>query len=94
MKQKIIAALLAFFLGVWGIHWFYLDNQEKGKKYLIWCIVGLVLSPLFIGLIALLILAILGLVDCFNFLFMTDKEFDEKYNHIDENRNERGLLTD
>ena len=85
---------MAFFLGVWGIHWFYLDNQEKGKKYLIWCIVGLVLSPLIIGLIALLVLTILSLADCFKFLFMTDKEFDVKYNHVDENRNERGLLTD
>ena len=80
MKEKIIAALLAFFLGVWGMHWFYLDDRERGKKYLIWCVVGILTSWLIIGLIPLIVLAVLSLVDCFKFLFMTDDEFNETYN--------------
>ena len=80
MKQKIIAALLALFLGELGIHWFYLDDQKKGKKYLIWLIVGLLTSWAFIGLIPIVVLAILAIADCFKFLFMTDEEFNEKYN--------------
>lgn len=93
MKQKIVAALLAFFLGVWGIHWFYLDNRERGKKYLIWCVVGIVLSFAIIGLIPLLVLAVMSLIDCFTYLFMSDEEFDERYNHAKINR-EKGILTD
>ena len=89
-KEKIIAALLAFFLGVWGIHWFYLNEQAKGKKYLIWCIVGILLSWALIGLIPLVVLAIMALVDTFKILFMSDEEFDEKYNHTDN----RKILTD
>jgi TM2 domain-containing membrane protein YozV len=79
-KEKIVAALLAFFLGEWGIHKFYLNEQEEGKKYLIWCAVGIVLAPIIIGLIPLIVLTVKKLIDCFTILFMTDDEFDEKYN--------------
>ena len=80
-KEKIIAALLAFFLGAWGFHWFYLGNTELGKKYLIWCLVGIFTSFLVVGFIPLVILEILGIVDCFKFLFMDDDEFNGTYNH-------------
>ena len=81
MKEKIIAALLAFFLGEWGIHKFYLNDQAAGKKYLIWCVVGILLSPVLIGLIPLLVLVVKKLIDCFTILFMTDQEFDDIYNN-------------
>lgn len=81
MKEKIVAALLAFFLGEWGIHKFYLNDQAAGKKYLIWCVVGILLSPVLIGLIPLLVLVVKKLIDCFTILFMTDQEFDGIYNN-------------
>lgn len=84
MKQKIVAALLAFFLGVFGFHWFYVNDEKKGKKYLIWCIVGLLTMFIIIGFIPLIVLGILSLVDCFRFLLMSDDEFDEKYNKKSE----------
>ena len=93
-KVKIIAALLAFFLGEWGIHKFYLNEQKSGKKYLIWCVVGLLTCWLLIGLIPLLVLVVKKLIDCFTLLFMSDEEFDVKYNHIEEGKVERGILTD
>lgn len=80
-KEKIIAALLAFFLGEWGIHKFYLNEMESGKKYLIWCVVGILTSWLVVGLIPLVVLIIKKLIDCFTLLFMTDQEFNEKYNN-------------
>ena len=80
MKEKILAAVLALFLGELGIHWFYLNDQQKGKKYLIWFIVGVLTSWLAIGLIPLIVLGIIAFVDCFKILFMTDEEFDEMYN--------------
>ena len=94
MKEKIVAALLAFFLGEWGIHKFYLNEQESGKKYLIWCVVGILTSWLLIGFIPLIVLGIKKLIDCFTYLFMTDYEFDVKYNHIEEGEDEKGILTD
>ena len=86
MKEKIIAALLAFFLGEWGIHKFYLNEQEQGKKYLTWCAVGILLSPVLIGLIPLVVLLVKKLIDCFTILFMTDQEFNEKYNNSNSGR--------
>lgn len=91
MKQKIVAALLAFILGIWGFHKFYLNEQASGKKYLIWCIVGILTSWLLIGLIPLFVLWIKKLVDCFTLLLMDDAEFDARYNHVDE---PKGLMMD
>lgn len=91
MKNKIIAALLAFFLGEWGFHKFYLNDKEAGKNYLIWCLVGIFLSPIVIGIIPLLVLLVKKLVDCFTYLFMSDEEFDEKFNNAGH---EKGVLTD
>ena len=88
MKNKIIAALLAFFLGVWGFHWFYLDRRDLGKNYLIWCVVGICLCWVLIGIIPLLVLTVLSLVDCFKFLLMTDKEFDDTYNWVQKQEKE------
>lgn len=82
MKNKIIAALLAFFLGHWGFHWFYLNNVEKGKKYLLWCVIGILTSWLLIGLGILLVLRILALVDAFTFAMKTDDSFNEAYGPI------------
>ena len=90
MKNKIIAALLAFFLGEWGIHKFYLNGQKQGKKYLIWCIVGVLLSIAVIGLIPLIILFFAKIIDGIGLLFMSDEEFDEKYN----NKTVRQILND
>ena len=84
MKDRIIAALLAFFLGEWGFHKFYLNEQKSGKNYLIWCIVGILTCWLLIGLFPLLVLFVQKLVDCFTYLFMTDEEFNEKYNQKKE----------
>ena len=93
MKDKIVAGLLAFFLGEWGIHKFYLNEQSSGKKYLIWCVVGLLTSWILIGLIPLAVLVVKKLIDCFTYLFMTDEEFNEKYN-TPKGSGERGLLMD
>ncbi len=38
-KSKLVAALLAFFLGAFGVHHFYLGNSKKGFIYLGLCVV-------------------------------------------------------
>lgn len=45
-KKKIVAALLAFFLGALGIHNFYLGHKKKAIIQLALTIVGYVLTAL------------------------------------------------
>ena len=53
-KDLGAAALLAFFLGTFGIHWFYLERQNKGILYLMFCWTG--------------VPTVLGFIDGFGFL--------------------------
>jgi len=66
MKDKNIAAVLAFFLGFLGVHRFYLGQVGLGIFYLIFAITG--------------ISAILAFFDFIAFLVMDRRVFDVKYN--------------
>lgn len=65
-KDRITALILAFFLGGFGAHRFYLGQVGRGLLYLLffWTLIP----------------AIIAFVDLILFLFMSDKRFDEKYN--------------
>ncbi len=63
-KNRMTAALLAFFVGWLGVHWFYLGRAGKGVLYLF------TLGLLGIGV----------LIDFINFLTMSDKNFNSLYN--------------
>jgi TM2 domain-containing membrane protein YozV len=68
MKSKIVAALLAFFLGGLGIHKFYLGQSGAGIIYLLFCwtlIPGIIAFFEFIGL-----------------LLTSDQVFDARYNGV------------
>jgi TM2 domain-containing membrane protein YozV len=68
MKNKIAAALLAFFVGGFGIHKFYLGENVAGILYLVFCwtfIPGIVAFFEFLGLI-----------------LMSDQAFNAKYNSL------------
>lgn len=66
MKNKIVAAILAFFLGGLGIHKFYLNKSGQGILYLLFCWT--------------FIPSIIAFVEFFILIFMDDKTFDAKYN--------------
>jgi TM2 domain-containing membrane protein YozV len=66
MKNKFFAALLAFFLGSFGVHQFYLGNVGKGLFYLIFCWTG--------------IATIISWIDGISLLLKDEDTFDEKYN--------------
>lgn len=68
-RNKVVAALLAFFLGTLGIHRFYLGRMGSG-------IVMLVLSLTFVGLI---ITGPWALIDAIRYLMMSDREFAARY---------------
>lgn len=65
-KNKIVAAILSFFLGFIGIHKFYLGRSTAGILYLIFSLSGI---PF-----------VLSLIDGVMLLLMSDEEFDRKYN--------------
>lgn len=66
MKNKVVAAVLAFFLGWAGIHRFYLGESGVGLIYLIFCWTG--------------IPAIIAFFETIILLLMSDQVFDAKYN--------------
>ena len=55
-KSKIVAGLLALFLGSLGIHWFYLGDNKKGVIYIL-------VSLLTCG-IGATVIQILAIIDC------------------------------
>jgi len=80
MKDKTIAAILAFAFGVFGVHRFYLGQTGRGFLYLLFCWTT--------------IPALIGLIDAILFLAMDNDEFDHKYNWRYLESNHRRLDTD
>lgn len=66
MKSKTTAAVLAFFLGSFGVHRFYLGQAGLGILYLVFCWT--------------FIPTIIALIDFFGFLLMSEEAFNQKYN--------------
>ena len=71
MKQKsrVIAALLAFFLGGLGVHQFYLGNTGRGILHIV----------LLVIIIGAPISALLALIDFIKYIIASDEEFNERY---------------
>ena len=67
-KNKVVAALLAFFLGSFGVHHFYLGSPTTG------------LVQLAITFVTCGIGGILAFVEFILLIVMSDQDFDAKYN--------------
>ena len=65
MKPRVIAILLALFLGGIGIHRFYMNRPGSGIIYVLFCWT--------------FIPAIVALVEALLLLLTTDDEFENKY---------------
>ena len=70
MKNKIVACLLAIFLGGLGAHKFYFGKWFQGFIYLIFSWTG--------------IPAIVALIEGIYYFFMNDDDFQEKYGGVDK----------
>ena len=66
MKSRFTAAILAFLLGGWGIHRFYLGQPKKGILYLLFCWT--------------FIPSVIAFADFIIWIIMSDKEWNMKYN--------------
>ena len=64
-RSRIVAALLAFFLGSFGIHKFYLGSLGWGIMYILFSWTGI---PAFVGFIEAILL-----------LVMSEEEFKQKF---------------
>lgn len=64
-RNRITAAVLGFFLGTFGAHWFYLGEKIKGFIFLVFFWTG--------------IPTILGIIDAVILLAMSDSEFQRKH---------------
>lgn len=72
MKNKFVAAALAFFLGMFGAHKFYLRDPGAGVFY----IMLMVMTSRFLP-----ISLILGFFDGLRYLMMSPSDFDKKFNN-------------
>lgn len=68
-RNKYVAALLAFFLGVFGVHRFYLGRTGSAVVMLI----------LTLTLIGAFVSAVWAFVDFIRYLAMSDAEFAQRY---------------
>jgi TM2 domain-containing membrane protein YozV len=82
MKNRVTAILLAVFLGGWGAHKFYLRDAGTGIFYLMLTI----LSASFRWPIGY----VLGWIDAFRLITMSEEQFDKKYNARSRSSRERG----
>ncbi|WOE74726.1 TM2 domain-containing protein [Alterisphingorhabdus coralli] len=73
-KNKIVAALLAFFLGGLGAHKFYLGYSGAGLTMLLLSIFGMIL--LFIPTI---VISFIALIEFIIYLVTSDGDFEERY---------------
>ena len=71
MKNKIVAALLAFIGGSFGLHKFYLRDPGAGIFYIFLMIMTSDFFP---------VSALLGFIDGLRYLMMPPEEFDRKFN--------------
>ena len=71
MKNKIVAALLAFLGGMIGAHKFYLRDPGAGIFYIFMTMMTADFFP---------ISALLGFIDGLRYLMMSPEEFDRKFN--------------
>jgi TM2 domain-containing membrane protein YozV len=70
-RSRIVAALLAIFLGMFGIHRFYLGQTTMGVIYIV---AGI--ATIGFGFI---VTAIIGFIEGILFLVMSDAEFQRRY---------------
>ncbi|WP_287127441.1 NINE protein [Candidatus Cyanaurora vandensis] len=66
MRNKVVAALLAFFLGGFGLHKFYLGQTGWGVLYLVFCWT--------------LVPGLAGFVESILLLLASDQDFDHRFN--------------
>ncbi|MCP9236661.1 NINE protein [Lewinella sp. JB7] len=80
MKDKTIAAILAFFGGIIGLQRFYLGQKGMGMAQVFFFVLALSAGPSPFTVMLISLAMIFGIIDAISFLSMDPREFDLKYN--------------
>ncbi|WP_158975367.1 TM2 domain-containing protein [Cellulophaga sp. L1A9] len=78
-NKKVLAGLLAIFLGSFGIHKFILGYQKEGIILLGAAVIGMATSCIGIGFFILSALWIVGIIEGIIYLTKSDEEFYNTY---------------
>lgn len=62
-KSKVVAAVLAFFLGTWGIHNFYLGYNLKGFLQLGLTLLGYITAIILIGFVIMFVVLVWAFIE-------------------------------
>lgn len=73
-RNRIAAALLAFFLGALGIHKFYMGKSGAGMVMLLVSVFGVVLAGL-----PTMAMGVIALIEFIIYLTMSDERFEQTY---------------
>lgn len=76
-KNRVVAAFLALFFGMFGVHKFYLNRSGEGMIFLF---IFFMFTSM--RLFSMPLTLLLGLFDAMRLFFMSNEEFDAKYNGI------------
>ncbi len=78
-NKKMLAGLLAIFLGAFGVHKFILGYKKEGIIMLVISIVGIVLSCIGVGVFIVWGVGLIGLIEGIMYLTKSDEEFYNTY---------------
>lgn len=79
-KSKIVTVGLALFLGIFGVHRFYLGQVKYGLIYLATLLGSLIFLFLGIGIVGIWVLVLAAVVDFIYFLTMPSEKFEKRFN--------------
>lgn len=77
--KRSTAAILAFFLGMLGVHKFYMDYPGSGTTILLSTIAGFILWFFEIGALIHLIIGVIVIIEFFIYIGKSDEEFQDAY---------------
>ncbi len=78
-NKKLLAGLLAIFLGSLGIHKFILGYQKEGIILAIITLAGYILACVGIGILVIMATSAIGLIEGIIYLTKSDEEFYQTY---------------
>ena len=78
-NKKILAGILAIFVGWAGIHKFILGYQKEGIILLVVSVIGFVLTCIGIGVFLVWATGLIGLIEGIIYLTKSDEEFYNTY---------------
>lgn len=78
-NKKILAGILAIFVGWAGIHKFILGYQKEGVIMLVVSVIGFVLTCIGVGVFLVWATGLIGLIEGIIYLTKSDEEFYNTY---------------